>query len=165
MIRPFISSLGSSIRRVVVSLAWLPARRPIAIERMFLARRSASRLVSSSICEQHPPGLAAGVVLDVGDQHLLRLGHGQSREPLELLALHLLLALQLVRLAFEVALAVFEGPFAALDLAELDPGCLGVVERPLLKPGDLLAAGLEVGAVSLLSGRFGGVDRRDRAGG
>ncbi len=85
MIRPFISSLGSSISRVVVSLAWVPASRPIAIERMLRARRSASRLVSSSICEQDPAGLAAGVVFDVGDQHLLglrwRSGRRAARAP------------------------------------------------------------------------------------
>ena len=49
MIRPFISSLGSSTRRVVLSPACLAASRCIATERMFRARRSASRLVSASI--------------------------------------------------------------------------------------------------------------------
>ena len=49
MIRPFISSLGSSIRRVVVSLACLAASRCMATERMLRARRSASAFVSCSI--------------------------------------------------------------------------------------------------------------------
>ena len=47
MIRPFISSLGSSTRRVVLSPACLAASRCIATERMLRARRSASRLVSA----------------------------------------------------------------------------------------------------------------------
>src|SRR5680860_957135 len=49
MIRPFISSPGSSISRVVVSLAWVPASRDIATARMLRARRSASRFISPSI--------------------------------------------------------------------------------------------------------------------
>ena len=79
MIRPFISSLGSSISRVVVSLACVPASRPIAIERMLRARRSASRFVSSSIWMQDPARLAARILLDVGDQHLLGLGRRSAR--------------------------------------------------------------------------------------
>ncbi len=49
MIRPFISSLGSSTSRVVLSPACLAASRCIATERMLRARRSASCLVSASI--------------------------------------------------------------------------------------------------------------------
>ena len=55
MIRPFISSLGSSTRRVVDSLAWVAARRCIATERMLRARRSASCLVSSSMSRSRRP--------------------------------------------------------------------------------------------------------------
>ena len=139
MIRPFISSLGSSISRVVVSLACVPASRPIAIERMLRARRSASRFVSSSIWMQDPARLVSRILLDVGDQHLLGLGGGQPRQPLQLLALHLLLPLQLLGLAVEVALAVGEGALATLDVGELQPCSLGVVEGAFLQPCDLLA--------------------------
>ena len=121
MIRPFISSPGSSISRVVVSLACAPAIRLIAIARMLRALRSASRLVSSSICIRARPGAVARVVLDVGDQQLLGLVRRQPGEPLELLALHGLLPLQLLGLLVEVALAVVEGPLAALDLAAPQP--------------------------------------------
>ena len=55
MIRPFISSLGSSTRRVVDSLECLAAIRCIATDRMLRARRSASARVSSSICCRRRP--------------------------------------------------------------------------------------------------------------
>ena len=55
MIRPFISSLGSSTRRVVDSLECLAASRCIATDRMLRARRSASARVSSSICCRRRP--------------------------------------------------------------------------------------------------------------
>ena len=49
MIRPFMSSEGSCTTETVVSAAWLAARRCIATDRIERTRRSASRLVSSSI--------------------------------------------------------------------------------------------------------------------
>ena len=49
MIRPFMSSAESSTTETVVSAAWLAARRCMQTERMLRTRRSASRLVSSSI--------------------------------------------------------------------------------------------------------------------
>ena len=55
MIRPFISSLGSSTRRVVDSVECCAARRCIAVERMLRERRSASRFVSSSIARRLSP--------------------------------------------------------------------------------------------------------------
>ena len=101
--------------------------------------------------DQGPAGLVARVVLDVGDQQLLGLGGRQPREALELLALHLLLPLQLLGLAVEVALAVLERLLAPLDVGELQPCLLGVVEGALLQPGDLLAARLQVGRLRLAS--------------
>ena len=55
----------------------------IATARMLRARRSASALVSSSICCRQT-GLVARLVLDLGDQQLLRLRGGEPGDPLEL---------------------------------------------------------------------------------
>ena len=49
MIRPFMSSAASWTTDTVVSAAWPAARRCMQTERMLRTRRSASRLVSSSI--------------------------------------------------------------------------------------------------------------------
>ena len=49
MIRPFMSSADSCTTDTVVSAAWPAARRCIHTDRMLRTRRSASRLVSSSI--------------------------------------------------------------------------------------------------------------------
>ena len=49
MMRPFMSSAESCTTDTVVSAAWPAARRCITTERMLRTRRSASRLVSSSI--------------------------------------------------------------------------------------------------------------------
>jgi hypothetical protein len=95
--------------------------------------------------EQHPSRLAAGVVLNVCDQHLLRLGGGEAGEALELPALDPLLALQLVGAAVEVAFAIGECLLAALEVGELEAGGFSIVERPLLEPRDFLATGAKVG--------------------
>ena len=49
MMRPFMSSAGSWTTETVVSAAWPAASRCMTTERMLRTRRSASRLVSSSI--------------------------------------------------------------------------------------------------------------------
>ena len=49
MMRPFMSSDGSWTTQTVVSAAWRAARRCIATDRIERTRRSASRLVCSSI--------------------------------------------------------------------------------------------------------------------
>ena len=49
MMRPFMSSAGSCTTDTVVSAAWPAASRCMTTERMLRTRRSASRLVSSSI--------------------------------------------------------------------------------------------------------------------
>ena len=49
MMRPFMSSAGSWTTETVVSAAWPAARRCMTTARMLRTRRSASRLVSSSI--------------------------------------------------------------------------------------------------------------------
>ena len=144
MIRPFISSFGSSTRRVVVSLACVAASRCIATARMLRARRSASRLVSSSISLQRQAGLVARLVLDVREQHLLRLRGGEPGDPLELAALARASPLQLLGLLLEVALAILERLHAALELGALDLERLGLAQRPLLHPRDLLAAGAQL---------------------
>ena len=100
MIRPFISSLGSSTRRVVLTRsACVAASRCIATERMLRARRSASARVSSSICCRRSAGLVARLLLDLGEQQLLRLRGAQPREPLELAALDALRAASAPRAA------------------------------------------------------------------
>ena len=49
MMRPFMSSAESWTTETVVSAAWPAASRCMTTERMLRTRRSASRLVSSSI--------------------------------------------------------------------------------------------------------------------
>ena len=144
MIRPFISSLGSSTRRVVLSLACLAASRCIATERMLRARRSASRLVSASISCSLQAGLMPGLLLDVGEQQLLGLRGAQPRDPLQLAPLHALGALQLLGLLGEVALAVLERLQAPLQLGVLDLQRLRLTQGALLHPRDLGPARLEL---------------------
>ena len=144
MIRPFISSFGSSISRVVVSEAWL-AGEPLGRDREDVAGAAvgvALRLLLD--LQERPAPHVASVVFDVGDQHLLGLADGQARQPLELAALDLLLPLELLGLRLEVALAVGERPLATLDLGCLQALCFELMEGELLEPGELATPGLEL---------------------
>ena len=177
MIRPFISSEGSSTRRVVESVDDFAASRCIATARMLRARRSASAFVSSSICWRRAPGALLRLLLDLGDQHLLRLRRAEAGEPLELAPLDPLRLLQLLELVREVALAVLERLHPALELGPLDDERVGLAQRPLLHPRDLGSPGaqlvLDLGArrcrlagrrgrraLERLGRRLGGVGRR-----
>ena len=83
MMRPFMSSAGSWTTDTVVSAAWPAARRCMTTERMLRTRRSASRLVSSSICAQEPGRVVADLVLELLEQELLGLRRRQARDALE----------------------------------------------------------------------------------
>ena len=161
MILPFISSEGSSTSRVVESVDDFAASRCIATARMLRARRSASALVSSSICWSARAGALPRLLLDLGDQHLLRLRRAEAGEPLELASLDPLRLLQLLELVREVALAVLERLHPAVELGALDDQRVGLAQRPLLHPGDLGPPGaqlvLELGArLQRFRGRAGG---------
>ena len=89
---------------------------------------------------QPQAGLVLGLLLDLGNQQLLRLRGRQPREPLELAALDALGLLQLLGRVIEVALAVVERLHSPLEVGALDGQRLGLAERSLLHPGDLLTA-------------------------
>ena len=91
MIRPFISSLGSSTRRVV-AVARVPARPAAASRPRGCCARDARppRFVSCLDLLQPERRLVAGLLLDVGDQQLPRLRGAQPRDPLQLAPLHAL---------------------------------------------------------------------------
>ena len=108
MIRPFISSLGSSTRRVVDSLECLAASRCMATERMLRARRSASTRVSSSICCRRRPAWWRASCSTSAISSCFACAALRPGEPLELAALHALRLLQLLGLLDQVALAVLE---------------------------------------------------------
>ena len=160
MIRPFISSLGSSTSRVVDSLECLAASRCMATERMLRARRSASTPGLLLDLLQPQAGLVPCLLLDLGDQQLLRLRGAQAREPLELAALHALRLLQLLDLLGQVALAVLERLQAAIEVGPLDRQRLGLEQRPLLHPGDLLAPSAQLVGRARPVGAGGGRRRR-----
>ena len=139
MIRPFISSLGSSTRRVVLSVEALPASRCIATARMLRARRSASACVSSSICCSRRPAWCLASCSTSASSSCFAWAP-IAREPLELAALDALGLFQLLGRVIEVALAVVERLRSALEVGALDGQRLGLAERSLLHPGDLLTA-------------------------
>ncbi len=161
MIRPFISSLGSSTSRVV-RLARVRRGQPLHRDREDAAGTAlglALRLLLD--LPQAQPGLVAGLLLDLGDEQLLRLGGAEARDPLELAPLDPLGLLQLLDLLLEVALAVVERLRPALQVGALHLERLGVAKRPLLHPRDLLAAGLElVGRRAVGAGGSGRARRR-----
>ena len=86
MMRPFMSSAGSWTTETVVSAAWPAASRCMTTERMLRTRRSASRLVSSSIARTARGRLVADLVLELLQQHGLGLRGGQAGGALELAA-------------------------------------------------------------------------------
>src|SRR5918992_2400374 len=83
--------------------------------------------------------LSLRFALDVGDQELLRLSDAQARDLLQLASLHPALALQLLGLLVQGALAIRERLAAALQIRALNLKRLGLAQRALLHPGDLLA--------------------------
>ena len=110
------------------------------------------------------PGLVAGLLLDLLHEDLLGLRDREAGDLLELAALDLLRALELVELLLEVSLAVVERLAAALELGELDVDRLGVSQRLLLHARDLRAAGAQLlgrGVVGRVRGRRGRGGRRD----
>jgi hypothetical protein len=107
---------------------------------------AALRLVSRLALDLLQPerGLVACLLLDVGDEELLRLRGAQARDPLELAALHPLGAFELLGLLLDVSLAVLERARAPLDVCPPHLQGLGLPQRPLLHPRDLRAAGLKL---------------------
>ena len=83
MMRPFMSSEGSWTTDTVVSAAWPAARRCIATDRIERTRRSASRLVSSSMWRTRRARVVARLVLDVLEQRRARLAGAQAGGALE----------------------------------------------------------------------------------
>ena len=83
-------------------------------------------------------------MLDIGDQQVLGLGLGQARKPLELTALHLLLALDLIPLRGDVSLTIGESLLTTLHLRGTEPERLLLTQRLLLHPGDRRPAGAEL---------------------
>ena len=169
MIRPFISSLGSSTSRVVDSLECLRGE-PLHGHREDVAR-AALGLGPGLLLDllQAQPGLVPGLLLDLGDQQLLRLRGAEAGEPLELAPLDPLCLLELLGLLGEVALAVLERLRATLEVGALDRQRLGLAQGALLHPRDLLAPGAKLvagaGAVRAGAGRSAAAGAAFRVGG
>src|SRR5215211_1636722 len=97
--------------------------------------------------------LLLGLLLDLGDQELLRLRRAQSGEAFELTALEPLRLLELLGLLRQVPLAVLEHLEAPIDVRVLDGQRLELAQGPLLHARDLLAAGTQL-AVHARRGRL-----------
>ncbi len=93
---------------------------------------------------QAQAGLVAGLLLDLRDQEVFRLRSAEPGDALQLAPLDPLCLLELLGLLDEVALAVLQRLQTALDVGSLDGERLGLQQRPLLHPGDLLAPGAEL---------------------
>ncbi len=85
MMRPFMSSLGRCTTETVRSATNSPARRSMAIETIFLARRSASSRASCLDQADVLGGLVARLLDHLFDELLARLVAGQAGGLLELL--------------------------------------------------------------------------------
>jgi hypothetical protein len=88
--------------------------------------------------------LVARLLLDLGDQQLLRLGGREPRDPLELAQLVLAGLLQFLGLLGKRALAVVERADPALEIFALNLDRMRVAKRPLLHPRDLCASRLQL---------------------
>ena len=144
MIRPFISSLGSSTSRVVLSPGVL-SRKPLHRHREDVPRPAlglVSRLALDLLQPQR--GLMAGLLLDVRYQDLLCLRGAQARDPLQLAPLDALGALELLGLLLDVALAILEDLKPPFDVGSLHLQGLDLAEGALLHARDLGAASLKL---------------------
>jgi hypothetical protein len=126
MIRPFMSSDGSSTMETVVSAAWLAATR---------WRASATRLLLH--LPHHPRHLVANELLGALQDVPLRLLDGEAGDPLELLDLLLPRGLGLLLHRLEVRFPVGEALLAALELRQLAVDLLFPGEHALLDLDDL----------------------------
>ena len=142
MMRPFMSSLGSSTTDEVVSAAWLAATRWSASATRLRARRLASSCASSSRCLTRRAELVADSA--AARRGALRLVDGQTRDPLELAELPVLRLLQVDLELLDVRLAVGEALFAAEELGQLRLELILLGEDALLELRDLAAALLGV---------------------
>ena len=86
MMRPFMSSDGSSTIETVVAAAWLAASRPMPVEMMLRTRRSDSCLRLLLDPADHLRHVVADVVLGLLQQQLAGLRLGHARRALELAA-------------------------------------------------------------------------------
>ena len=158
MIRPFISSLGSSTRRVVDSLECFAASRCIATERMLRARRSASARVSSSICCSRSPAWCLASCSTSASSSCLRLRGGEPGEPLELAPLERALPASAPRSPWSRLRSRSSSAWSRRSRsARCDGERLGLAQRPLLHPRDLLTPGAQLGVGGRV-GRRGAVD-------
>src|SRR5215218_2895366 len=115
MIRPFMSSDGSSTSETVVSAAWLAATRWSASP----TRARARRLVTDEL-------------LGALEELALRVGRREARDPLELAELRVLRRLELLLELPHVGLAVRDSLLLPLELGERP------LELLLLRPDALL---------------------------
>ena len=106
MMRPFMSSEGSSTTETVVSAVWLAATRWSASATMLRARRFASSRASSSSLAHAARELVPDQLLRALEQVRLRLADGHPGDALELAELALAGLFQLVLELLSVGLAV-----------------------------------------------------------
>jgi hypothetical protein len=126
MIRPFMSSDGSSISETVVSEAWLAATRWSASATRFRGPRFLFRLPNPA------RELVADQLLRALEEVRLRLVDRHARDPLELGHLRLPGALQLLLQLLRVRLAVEDPLLAARQLGQLAADLLLLREDALL---------------------------------
>ena len=141
MIRPFMSSEGSSTSETVVSAAWLAATRWSASATRLRARRLASDCASSSICRTRRAS-SWRTSSSERCQHLgLRLVDGHPGDALELDELLLLRRLQLLLELAGVHLAVGDSLLAPVEL-----GRAAVRARPRARRGAPASGATRTGA-------------------
>ena len=132
----------------VVSAAWPAARRCMQTERMLRTRRSASRLVSSSIWRTRRAESCRAWSSTSCSRTCGPAPASGRRRPLELADVVALALLELLTLAVELAVAVVERVLPTSEIGELDVDRLLLGDDPLLDAHDLGAAleqlGLEV---------------------
>ena len=136
MIRPFMSSDGSSTSETVVSAAWLAATRWSASATRLRARRFASVRASSSIWRTRRASSWRISSSERSSRYCLRLARRSSRRSARARELALLRLLQLLLELLECVLAVGDALLAARELGQppLDLLLLRVQRAPRLEP-------------------------------
>ncbi len=160
MIRPFMSSEGSSTSVTVVSAVALAATRCSASATRLRARRFASDAASSSIWRTRAGELVAHLGLGLLEDLPVRLAGRQLGDALELAPLAVAELLQLFLELLEVDLAVGDALVAPGELGELLVDLIFFREDALLDLDDLVApfAELRLELASQLDGELAGFD-------
>ncbi len=143
MIRPFMSSDASCTTATVVSVACPAAIRCMQTERMLRTRRSASRLVSSSIWRTSFAESWRIWSSSFSEQQLLGLRRADARDAFELALQRAMALVELDRPPLERGAALVDAALAPGEIGALGVERLLLAEHALLDPHELGAPGAQ----------------------